>query len=99
MGVGLARQLCRSVVEHGPHQLGLFGVEDGLDLDHAVLGVAPADVPALHVVVGARILAMTLHERILATHLLELSGGHEPGVLEQQGLVRRCRDAHHRAHF
>jgi hypothetical protein len=96
---GLASELRRGLIEHGPHQFGLVGVEDGLDLDHTILGVAAADVAALRVVVGARVLAMTLHERVPATQLLELRGGHEPRVLEQQGLVcRRC-DAHHRAHL
>ena len=64
---GLASELRRGVVEHGPHQLGLLGVKDCLDLDHAVLGVAATDVAALRVVIGAPVLAMTLHERVLAT--------------------------------
>ena len=35
---GLMRQLGRRVVEHGPDQLGFFGGQHGLDLDHAVFG-------------------------------------------------------------
>jgi hypothetical protein len=43
----LVREPGRGVVEHGPDELGLFGMQDGLDLDHAVLGIAPAQVAAL----------------------------------------------------
>ena len=87
------------MVEHGPDQLGFFGMEDGFDLDHAVLGVAAADVATLLVVQRVRVLAVTLHERVLARQLLELRGRHEPRVVEQQGLVRRRRDAQQRAHL
>jgi hypothetical protein len=85
------------VIEHGPHQLRLLGVEHGFDLDHAVFGVAAADVTPLHITGGVRVLAVTLHERVLARQLLELGGRHEPRVVEQQDLVGRRRDAHHRA--
>jgi hypothetical protein len=54
------------MVQHGPDQLGLLGVEDSFDLDHAILGVAAADVATLLVAHGVWGLAMTLHERILA---------------------------------
>jgi hypothetical protein len=93
----VADELRRGMVEHGPHQLGFFGMEDGLDLDHAILGVAAADVATLRVVVGVRVLAMTLHERVLATDLLELSPSREPRLLEQQWLVRRRPNPRYRA--
>ncbi|HEX2691836.1 MAG TPA: hypothetical protein VHN14_34740 [Kofleriaceae bacterium] len=40
---------------------------DGLELDHVILGVAAANVATLRVVVEARVLAMTLHDRVRAT--------------------------------
>jgi hypothetical protein len=42
---------------------------------------------------------MTLHQRVLATQLLELRRGHEPRVIEQQHFVGRRRDAHQRPHL
>jgi hypothetical protein len=85
------------MVEHGPDQLRLLGVEHGLDLDHAVLEVAPADVAALLIDLRVRILIVPLHECVLAAQLLELRGGHQPRVVEQQRLVLRRRDAQQRA--
>jgi hypothetical protein len=55
------------VVEHGPDQLGLFGMEDGFDLDHAILGVTAAEAATLRVAQGMRVLAMTLNERVVAS--------------------------------
>ncbi len=74
-------------------------MEDGFDLDHAIFGVAAADVTPLQVTSGVWVLAMTLHEGVLARQLLELRGGHEACVVEQQGFVGRRRDAHHRAYL
>ena len=42
---------------------------------------------------------VTLHEGVLARQLLELGGGHEACMVEQQGFVGRRRDAHHRAYL
>jgi hypothetical protein len=74
-------------------------MEDRFDLDHAVLGVTAADAATLRVAQRMRVLAMTLHEGVLAGQLLELSGGHEPRVVEQQNLVLGCRDAYQGAHL
>ena len=87
------------MIEHGPDQLGFFRVEDRLDLDHAVLRVATANIATLFIIQWVRTLAVTLHERVLARELLELGGRHEACVVEQQGLVRRGGDTHQRAHL
>jgi hypothetical protein len=55
------------VVEHGPDQLGFLGMRHGFDLDHAVVGIAAANVATLLVTQVMRVLAMTLHERVLAS--------------------------------
>jgi hypothetical protein len=89
----------RGVIEHGPDQLGFFRVEHGLDLDHAVLGVAAADIAALLIIPRVRVLAVALHEGVLARQLFELRGRHQPRIVEQQRLVRRRCHAHHRAHL
>jgi len=89
----------RGVVKHAPHQLGFLGVQDRFDLDHAVAGVAPADVATLLVVSWLRLLTVALYERVLTAQLLQLRGGGETRVLEKQGFVRRSRDPHHRAHL
>jgi hypothetical protein len=62
-------------------------VQHGLDLDHAILGIAAANVAALHVPHRVRVLTMTLHERVLARQLLELRRRHEPRVVQQQDLM------------
>jgi hypothetical protein len=49
-----------------------------------ILGVAPANVATLLVARRVRILAMTLHQRVLARQLLELRRRHQPRVIEQQ---------------
>jgi len=71
-------------------------MQHGFDLDHAVFGIAAADVATLLVVQRVRIPTMALYQRVLARQLLELRGRHEPRVVEQQRLVRRRCDAHQR---
>ena len=95
--LGLASELWGRAVEHGPHQLSLLGVKNGFDPDHAVLGVPAADIPALQIAQRVRVLAMAQDERVLAAGLLELRAGHQPGVLEQQVLVRGRGHADHGA--
>ena len=63
-------------------------------LQYDVCGALP-----LHVTGGMRVLGMTLHEGVLARQLLELGGGHEACVVEQQGFVGRRRDAHQRSYL
>ena len=87
------------VVQHGPHQLRLLGMEHGLDLDHAVLGVAATNAPALDIDQRMQLRAVALDERVLARQLLELRCGHQLRVCQEQGLVRWRRDARHRAHL
>ena len=60
------RPLRRDMVEHGPDQLGLLRMQDGLDLDHAVLGIAATDEAALLIVHRVRLLAMPLDPCVLA---------------------------------
>jgi len=74
-------------------------MKDRFDLDHAVLGVTPANVATLRVAQRMRVLAVALHECVLAGQLLELRGRHEPRVIEQQGLVLGRRDAYEGAHI
>jgi hypothetical protein len=53
-------------------------MEDGFDLDHAILGVTAAEAATLRVAQGMRVLAMTLNESVLARQLLELRRRHDP---------------------
>jgi hypothetical protein len=54
------------MVEHRPDDLGLFRVQHGLDLDHAILGIAPAYVAPLFIDLRMRVLAVAQHQRVLA---------------------------------
>ena len=45
------------------------------------------------------VLAVTLHECVFVAQLLELRGGHQPRMVEQQGLVLGRRDADQSAHL
>jgi hypothetical protein len=74
-------------------------MEDGLDLDHAILGVPATDVAALEIAERVRVLAVAKNQRILAAGLFELGSGHEPRVVEEQSFVRGGRDTKHRTHF
>ena len=51
------------------------------------------------VILGPALLTVALHQRILAGELLELRGGHQPGVLEDHRLVGGARDAEQRTHL
>ena len=64
--ISLTCALGRRVVEHGPDQLGFFRVQHGLDLDHPVFGITPADVATLLVVQRVRVPAVAMHQRVLA---------------------------------
>lgn len=86
-----------SMVEHGPDQLALLRVKDRFDLHHAVIGVVPADVATLFVVLGPRILTVRLHAGVLARQLFELRRGRQAGALEEHRLVGRRRDPQDRA--
>jgi len=63
-------------------------VEHGLDLDHAVLEVAPADVAALLIDPGVRVLHVPLHERVLAAQLLRTGSAVRDAVHHHRGRPR-----------
>jgi hypothetical protein len=74
-------------------------MEDRLDLDHAVVGIATPDIAALLIISRCRLLAVALHERVLLAQLLKLGSRHEPGILEQDRLVRFRGDARDRTYL
>jgi len=76
IAVRLTCKVLRGVTEHGPDHLGFLGMKHRFDLDHAAVGIAPADIAALHVVLWPALLPVTLHQRILPRQLLELRGSH-----------------------
>lgn len=87
------------MIEHRPDHLGLFRVQHGLDLDHAILGIAPAYVAPLFVDLRMPVLAVALYQPVLAAQLLQLRRRHQLCMLQEQHLVLRRGNAQHRAHL
>jgi hypothetical protein len=65
-------------------------MEDRLDLDHAIVGIAACDAAAVRIVGGTGIRVMRANGCVLAAQRLELVAGRKACLLEEDGLVLRC---------